>query len=84
VVATQATPLPVTAPLLRVVRGELDDTALAALTTVLLARAARQPSGSGPGSRFGPGPPTGERRHRARWRCPTHRSPVSWHRPAGD
>ncbi len=67
-----------TTPLLRVVRGELDDTALAALTTVLVARAVRRPPGSAPAPGPGHGPPTGDRRHRARWRCPTHRSPVSW------
>jgi hypothetical protein len=60
-------------PLVRVVKGELADEELAALTAVLLARAA-----SGPGS------PKGQAgKAQARWqrpeRRPDYRSPVSWH-----
>ena len=57
-------------PLFRVVRGELDEAALAALTTVLLARAARRPAGSGSGPRRGPpaGDPTADRKGRL---CPS-------------
>ena len=61
-------------PVVRVVKGRLADEELAALTAVLLARAAAT---SGHGSTVGGG------RSQARWqrpeRRPDYRSPVSWH-----
>ncbi len=58
----------------RVVKGRLADEELAALTAVLLARAAATP---GDGSKLGVA------RAQARWqrpeRRPDYRSPVSWH-----
>ncbi len=60
-------------PLVRVVKGELADEELAALTAVLLARAASAPGSS----KAQVGKAT------ARWqrpeRRPDYRSPVSWH-----
>jgi hypothetical protein len=60
-------------PLVRVVKGELADEELAALTAVLVARAAAE-SKSG---HFG------DIRSQARWqrpeRRPSYNSPVSWH-----
>ena len=59
-------------PLVRVVKGRLADEELAALTAVLLARAAAT---SGHSPKLGRAP--------ARWqrpeRRPDYRSPVSWH-----
>ena len=61
-------------PVVRVVKGRLADEELAALTAVLLARAAATP---GHASKVGGG------RSQARWqrpeRRPDYRSPVSWH-----
>lgn len=61
-------------PVVRVVKGKLADEELAALTAVLLARAAGTP---GHGAKLGTG------RMQARWqrpeRRPDYRSPVSWH-----
>ncbi|MHA6760238.1 acyl-CoA carboxylase epsilon subunit [Streptacidiphilus sp. PAMC 29251] len=68
-------PIAATAPdtLVRVVKGTLADEELAALTAVLLARAAIQPA-KGKG---------GDAKAQARWqrpeRRPDYRSPVSWH-----
>jgi len=60
-------------PVVRVVKGKLADEELAALTAVLLARAAATP---GHGAKGGG-------RMQARWqrpeRRPDYRSPVSWH-----
>ncbi len=60
-------------PVVRVVKGKLADEELAALTAVLLARAAGTPGHRAKG--------TG--RMQARWqrpeRRPDYRSPVSWH-----
>ncbi|MFC1421093.1 acyl-CoA carboxylase epsilon subunit [Streptacidiphilus cavernicola] len=69
---------PVTAPaadpLVRVVKGALADEELAALTAVLLARAAAHPGGSAKSR---------DAKAQARWqrpeRRPDYRSPVSWH-----
>ena len=63
-------------PLVRVVKGELAAEELAALTAVLLARAASAPGGTkAQAARAG--------KAQARWqrpeRRPDYRSPVSWH-----
>ena len=64
---------PTADPLVRVVKGTLADEELAALTAVLLVRAAAAPSGKSAGSG----------KAQARWqrpeRRPDYRSPVSWH-----
>ena len=61
-------------PVVRVVKGKLGDEELAALTAVLLARAAAD---------AGRSPKLGAGRAQARWqrpeRRPDYRSPVSWH-----
>ena len=63
-------------PLVRVVKGTLADEELAALTAVLLARAAVTSSTSAKG--------TGRAQAQAQWqrpeRRPSYNSPVSWHR----
>jgi hypothetical protein len=68
-------------PLVRVVKGSLADEELAALTAVLLARAAAQPSADG--SVKGGNAKGGNGKAQARWqrpeRRPDYRSPVSWH-----
>jgi hypothetical protein len=73
VVAAAAT---VADPLVRVVKGSLAAEELAALTAVLLARAAARP-GTGRSVKGG------DAKAQARWqrpeRRPDYRSPVSWH-----
>ncbi|MEY9965836.1 hypothetical protein ABIA33_003886 [Streptacidiphilus sp. MAP12-16] len=63
---------PSTDPLVRVVKGQLADEELAALTAVLLARAAAEAR-----------PAKGHGQPQARWQRPerhgNYRSPVSWH-----
>jgi len=77
--ATVIEPTAVTAadPLVRVVKGSLAAEELAALTAVLLARAAAQPGTGGSSVKGGDG------KAQARWqrpeRRPDYRSPVSWH-----
>ncbi|MFC1429192.1 acyl-CoA carboxylase epsilon subunit [Streptacidiphilus sp. N1-3] len=72
-----------TAPdtLVRVVKGSLADEELAALTAVLLARAAVHPVKGGKGKAGGGA--AGDAQAQARWqrpeRRPDYRSPVSWH-----
>ena len=65
-------------PLVRVVKGTLADEELAALTAVLLARAAATSSKAANGAVAGKG------RAQAQWqrpeRRPSYNSPVSWHR----
>ena len=65
---------PTADPLVRVVKGSLADEELAALTAVLLARAAITPTASAKGAHA---------KAQARWqrpeRRPDYRSPVSWH-----
>ncbi|TDU06437.1 acyl-CoA carboxylase epsilon subunit-like protein [Streptomyces sp. 846.5] len=64
-------------PLVRVVKGSLADEELAALTAVLLARAAATSSTAAKGA-------VGAGRSQAQWqrpeRRPSYNSPVSWHR----
>jgi hypothetical protein len=64
-------------PLVRVVKGTLADEELAALTAVLLARAAATSSEAAKGA-------SGAGRTQAQWqrpeRRPSYNSPVSWHR----
>ena len=71
--ATVIEPVSAADPLVRVVKGSLADEELAALTAVLLARAATRPGGSA----------KGDAKAQARWqrpeRRPDYRSPVSWH-----
>ncbi|MEY9837558.1 acyl-CoA carboxylase epsilon subunit [Streptacidiphilus sp. EB103A] len=65
-------------PLVRVVKGSLADEELAALTAVLLARAAATSSKAAKGAASVAG------RSQAQWqrpeRRPSYNSPVSWHR----
>ena len=72
--ATVIEPVTAADPLVRVVKGSLADEELAALTAVLLARAATRLGGSAKG---------GDAKAQARWqrpeRRPDYRSPVSWH-----
>ena len=66
-------------PLVRVVKGTLADEELAALTAVLLARAAATSSKAAKGAAG-----TGRAQAQAQWqrpeRRPSYNSPVSWHR----
>ena len=82
-VPSAAMPAPAAAPadpLVRVVRGTLADEELAALTAVLLARAAATSTKAAKAGKGAPG--TG--RAQAQWqrpeRRPSYNSPVSWHR----
>ena len=79
-VPSAAMPAPAAAPadpLVRVVRGTLADEELAALTAVLLARAAATSTKAAKGT-------AGTGRAQAQWqrpeRRPSYNSPVSWHR----
>ena len=74
----EPTTTPATAPaaLIRVERGSLDDDELAALTAVLMARAAAAQPAEQP--RFAHGSRTPQARWRRLERVTGYRSPVSW------